>query len=211
MSKTTIPARADEAPYRFPSEEMIDKIVHQCDFPIIQGAAGERDPATNIHKFGCNFTCLLAICQFVSGKLFTQQHIIEVYKRAQNVWFKDWQGNNVQALTYNCRMNGPDQIAKIALELLGDTKHTVIQYAVKWLRGGGKDWNMDRFTSERLPGKGYAYFVIVDMLTNSNPTYGGHHFVLFNAIGELIFDPDRNKIGRYKGPNRLSYYKVNTK
>ena len=43
MSKTTIPARADEAPYRFPSEEMIDKIVHQCDFPIIQGAAGERE------------------------------------------------------------------------------------------------------------------------------------------------------------------------
>lgn len=207
MSKTIVPSRADEAPYRFPSEEMIDKIVHQCDFPRIKGAAGDRDPATNIHRFGCNFTCLLAICQFVAGKLFTQQHILEVYKRSQTL--KNYKG--VQALEYNCVVNGPDQIAQCALDLLGDTKHRVYQYAAKWLRGGGEDWNMDKFTSPRLPGKGYSYFIIVDMLTNSNPTYGGHHFVLFNAIGELIYDPDRNQIDRYKGPNRLIYYKVDTK
>lgn len=204
----TKPARADEAPYRFPSEEMLNNIVHQVDFQRKRDGSAERDPGTNIHRFGCYFTCVLAICQFVAGKLFTKEHILEVYRRCQNI---NSYIEGKKALTYNCVVNGPDQIAQCALDLLGDTKHRVNWYAVKHLNGDGVDTNMDTFTSDNLPGKGHSYFVIVDMLTNSNPTYGGHHFVLFNSVGELIFDPARNEIGGYRGPNRLIYYKVRTK
>ena len=68
-----------------------------------------------------------------------------------------------------------------------------------------------KFDKNRVPGPGNIYFIIVDMGTQSKGNYGGHHFVLFNSVGELIYDPARNTIRGYVEPKRLIWYKVTKK
>lgn len=195
-------SRADLAPFRYPDEEFLNKLVHQVDFPRRDETPKTRDPETNLHKYACRMMCDLTICQLVAGKAFTKEHILDIYKRAVNGEL----GPNV--LDFQCTVGGGEQnLINEALRMLGDTKHTVRQHAVKNL-DTGETWNMGSFNSKTLPGPGNTYFIIVDMRTNSSGDYGGHHFVLFNSVGELIYDPARNEIRSYNHCGRLIYYKV---
>ena len=188
-------SKAESVPYTHPSFD----IIHQVDFTI----GNPSDPDTNIHKFGCRFMCEMAICQFIAGHALTKSDILKVYAAATSgAW-----GDNVMAS--NCAVGANEaKLMEGALTILGDTKHRVQQVMVKDVSSGGGDWNVDKYNASQLPGKGNVYFVIVDMLTNSGSEYGGHHFVLFNPIGELIYDPARGTVKCYKGVNRLLFYKV---
>ena len=73
-----------------------------------------KDPETNIHKFGCNFMCCLAIPQFVNKKKLSAKDIITIYLYAvKNGW-----------MSYDCSIEKPNEIINYAAQILGDTKHT---------------------------------------------------------------------------------------
>lgn len=187
-------ALADKVPYVHPSIEPM----YQIDFNL----GSPTDPDTNIHKFGCRFMCEMAICQFVAGKRLSKQDLLKIYDAATGgAW-----GDNVMAS--NCAVGANEaKLMEGALMMLGDNKHLIQQVMVKGVSSNG-DWNIDKYTKSQLPGKGNVYFVIVDMNTNSGSEYGGHHFVLFNPIGELIYDPAKGTVRGYRGVNRLLFYKV---
>jgi hypothetical protein len=183
-------------PYRYPDMEL----VHQYDFENKTLKAAPNDPSTNIHHFGCRFTCILAIVQYATRRILTKEQIIDVY----NLSLKKG------VMEKNCYVKDDNAIIDICLAYMGDTTHKIRQVYVV----GERDTQMTMrhnhkiFTEETLPGKGIGYFIIVDMLTRSSPQYGGHHFVLYNAAGELVYDPYRNHIGKYVGFARLLYYSI---
>ena len=187
-------ALADKVPYVHPTIEPM----YQIDFNL----GSPADPDTNIHKFGCRSMCEMAICQFVAGKRLSKQDLLKIYDAATGgAW-----GDNVMAS--NCAVGANEaKLMEGALMMLGDNKHLIQQVMVKGVSSNG-DWNIDKYTKSQLPGKGNVYFVIVDMNTNSGSEYGGHHFVLFNPIGELIYDPAKGTVHGYRGVNRLLFYKV---
>lgn len=177
------------------------KPMFQVDFKRASGDP-KNDPDTNIHKYGCRFMCELAICQFVCNKRLTKQQILQIYNAAVN---GDW-GPDV--MLQNCTVGTNEhKIMNAALRMLGDKKRSIQQCMVKGVTSNG-DWNVSNYDSSKLPGKGNTYFVIVDFNTSGNADYGGHHFVLFNSIGELIYDPANGTVHTYKNVNRLLFYKV---
>lgn len=157
-----------------------------------------KDPETNIHKFGCNFMCCLAIPQFVNRKKLSAKDIISIYLYAvKNGW-----------MSYDCSVEKPNEIINYAAQILGDTKHMYSNVFVKGV-ASGKDWNVSNYQhTSTLPGNGNIYFMIVDFLTGSSSEYGGHHFELFNSIGTLMYDPAKCTVKKYKGVNKISGYKV---
>lgn len=190
-------SRAEKAPYRDPNVDCLG----QVDFPRLSGDP-KTDPGTNIHKYGCRFMCELAICQYVSKKKLSQKDIYKIYNKAVNGEL----GGDV--MTQNCIVGvNEDKLMSYALELLGNDKVVIRQHRVKGINSQG-DWNINNWQPSDLPGKGNAYFCIVDFNTYSNSDYGGHHFVLFNGIGEFIYDPSKGQVNSYKNVNRLLFYKV---
>ena len=173
----------------------------QVDFKRSAGDP-KYDPETNIHKYGCRFMCEMAMCQFIANKKFTKQQILQIYHAAVD---GQW-GNDI--MMYNCTVGSrEDKLMKGALEMLCDKKHLISQTMVKGVNTSG-DWNINRLSSSDLPGPGNVYFVIVDFNTNGSADYGGHHFVLFNGIGELLYDPANGTVHTYRNVNRLLFYKV---
>lgn len=157
-----------------------------------------KDPETNIHKFGCNFMCILTIPQFVNKRRLSAKQIVDIYLYSvKNGW-----------LDINCSVNKPNEIMNYAAQILGDKKR---QYTNVFVKGvaTGQDWNVKNYQhTNMLPGNGNIYFMIVDFLTGSNAEYGGHHFELFNAVGTLMYDPANCTVQKYKGVNKISCYKV---
>lgn len=197
--------KAAQVPFRFPSDELLDAMVHQVDFPRTDETPNTRDMDTNIHKYGCRMLCDLAIPQMVSGKVLSKDQIRQLYQMG----ISGQLGDNV--LDYQCTVGaGESKLQQAALDMLGDTSHKITQCACKNL-DGGDSWNMGMFKKDTVPGPGNIYFIIVDMGTQSKGNYGGHHFVLFNSVGELIFDPARNEIRGYVKPKRLIWYRVTKK
>ena len=190
--------RSKNAPFIHPSL----KPLFQVDFRRSPGDP-KTDPETNIHKYGCRFMCELAMCQFIANKKLTKTQTLQIYHAAVD---GDW-GNNV--MQYNCTVGENEQaIMTGTLRLLGDNKHTISQLMVKDVSSGTGDWNINNYTSKDMPGKGNVWFIIVDFNTSSGSDYGGHHFVLFNGIGELLYDPSNGTVHSYKNVNRLLFYKV---
>jgi hypothetical protein len=191
--------RASDVPYRYPNME----VVHQVDMENKGVKAYPNDPGSNIYNYGCRFTCLLTICQYVTGKALSKQGIIDIYKQCIDEGIME----------ANCYVKNDNEILKIALAYLGDTSHKIVQSVVLGDRDRALSSKDDHYilSEKNLPGKGIGYFIIVDFLTNSGPRFGGHHFVLYNATGELVYDPYRNKISKYTGVARLIYYKITNK
>lgn len=173
-------------------------VMFQVDFK--RDDNNKSDPETNIHKFGCCFMSGLAIPQFINRKKLTGKQIIDIYLYAvKNGW-----------LEVNCSVNKPEEIMNYAAQLLGDTKHRYSNVFVKGV-ASGSSWNVENYQhTSKLPGSNNVYFMIVDFLTGSSAEYGGHHFELFNAIGNLIYDPANGTVHKYKGVNKISCYKVTT-
>jgi hypothetical protein len=193
-------SKADKVPFIHPNFEPM----YQVDF-IRSPGDPKGDPETNIHKYGCRFMCELAICQFINNKTFSKQQILQIYHAAVG---GDWGANVMQR---DCTLGANESaLMSGALKMLGDDKHYISQVMVKGVNSDG-DWNINNYTAEKMPGPGNVYFVIVDFNTNGSADYGGHHFVLFNSIGEIIYDPANGTVHTYKNVNRLLFYKVTNK
>lgn len=189
--------KAEKVPYRHPQFEPM----YQVDFKRTSGDP-KYDPETNIHKYGCRFMCELAMCQYVAGKKLNREQILQIYQAAVD---GDW-GKDV--MLYNCTLGTNEEaLMRGALKFMGDSKHRISQCMVKGVHSSG-DWNVNTYDASKLPGPGNVYYVIVDFNTKSSAAYGGHHFVLFNSIGELIYDPANGTVHSYINVNRLLFYKV---
>ena len=182
--------------YKVPFIKPNVKVLYQIDFKRDDGKP--KDPGTNIHKFGCNFMCCLAIPQFMNRKKLTMKEIVNIYMYAvKSKW-----------ISISCSVEKPVELMNYAAQILGDKKYTYSNVFVKGV-ASGKDWNTKNYQqTSLLPGNGNIYFMIVDFLTGSNAEYGGHHFELFNAIGTLMYDPAKATVNKYKDVEKFSCYKV---
>lgn len=151
----------------------------------------------NINNYGCRFMSLIAIPQIVTGKRLTADNIKYIYDQAVagNL------GDKVMIENCTCGEN-EHKLMSMAFDLLGDKDHFCRQIFVSDAAGKYKSEDM-------LPSKDNLLFIIVDFNTTSNKaTFGGHHFVLFNSIGELIYDPAGGTVKSWVNMNRWLVYKV---
>lgn len=152
---------------------------------------------TEINKYGCRFMSMIAIPQIVTGKRLTADGIKYIYDQAVagNL------GNDVMGRDCTCGSNEHKLITE-AFDLLGDKDHFCRQIFVSDAAGKYRSVDM-------LPSKDNLLFIVVDFNTTSDKrTYGGHHFVLFNAIGELMYDPAGGTVKSWLNMNRWLVYKV---
>lgn len=155
---------------------------------------------TEINKYGCRFMSMIAIPQIVTGKRLTTDDIKYIYDQAVagNL------GEDVMGRDCTCGSN-EHKLMNMAFDLLKDKDHYCRQIFVSDAAGKYKSPDM-------LPSKENLLFIVVDFNTNSDKrTYGGHHFVLFNSIGELIYDPAGGTVKSWKSLNRWLVYKVYSK
>lgn len=155
---------------------------------------------TEINKYGCRFMSMLAIPQIVTGKKLTAEGIKYIYDQAVagNL------GENVMQRDCTCGAN-EHKLMNLAFDMLGDKDHSCRQIFISDAAGKFRSPDM-------LPSKDNLLFIVVDFNTTSDKrTYGGHHFVLFNSIGELIYDPAGGTVKSWKSLNRWLVYKVFSK
>lgn len=140
---------------------------------------------------------MIAIPQIITGKRLTADGIKYIYDQAVagNL------GENVMGRDCTCGAN-EHKLMNEAFDLLGDKDHFCRQIFVSDAAGKYRSPDM-------LPSKDNLLFIVVDFNTTSNKaTYGGHHFVLFNSIGELIYDPAGGTVHSWLNMNRWLVYKV---
>lgn len=191
-------AKISDARYTVPNIETL----YQISFTRAKGDPKD-DPETNIHKYGCRFMCMLTMCQFFAGKSLSKNEILTIYHKAINGEL----GKDV--MLQNCTTQANEErIMHCALDMLGKKDYTIRQVRVKSINSKDGDWNISNWNTGDLPGKNNHYFIITDFNTNSNADYGGHHFVLFSGIGNLIYDPSKGQVHTYKNINKLLFYKV---
>ena len=159
----------------------------------------QNDPSLRkeINDFGCRFMCMLTIPQIVNGKVLTTQQIEYIYQQA----ISGNLGEDVMDSNCTCGTNEHKMINE-AFTLLGDDD----RYCRQWYTSDNADNHRD---ISSLPSDTNVLFTVVDFRTIGNTAYyGGHHFVLFNAIGDFIYDPMNNKVGKYRDMYRWLVYKV---
>lgn len=152
---------------------------------------------TEINKYGCRFMSMIAIPQIVTGRRLTANGIKYIYDQAVagNL------GDGVMGRDCTCGAN-EHKLMNMAFDILGDKDHSCRQIFISDSAGKFKSPDM-------LPSKDNLLFIVVDFNTTSNKaTYGGHHFVLFNSIGELIYDPAGGTVHSWLNMNRWLVYKV---
>ena len=132
-----------------------------------------------INKTGCNLIDLLTIAQLKSRYVFDAKEVNELFEILKSKKF----------VRENCAVVNAEGVILSAFEYLGITDG----YA-EWVNAGYdkrvyvRDWDPRSIT-----------FTILDYGTSANPNseYGGHHFMLGNAYGDKIFDPDYPRSNRY--------------
>ena len=199
------PKRFKNVPFLYPTVDSL----FQVSFTRAPGDPKD-DPETNIHKYGCRFMCEMAMCQYISKRKLKKVDILDIYRKATTGQL------GADVMSTNCEVGGNEELLmKYALQTLKNNKNTIRQVMVKAVNAKTKDgkpeddYNIKEwYSSSKTPGPNNVYFVIVDFNTSSGPDYGGHHFVLFNAIGELIYDPSNGTVKSYKNVNRCLFDKV---
>ena len=152
-----------------------------------------------INKYGCRFMCMITIAAIVNGRSLTSEQIETIYSQATTGAL----GEKVMDPDCSCGEN-EHKLINLAFQLLGDNKHTCRQIYVS-------DYAKVHKNQSDLPSQSNVTFIIVDFKTDSDVrTYGGHHFVLYNGIGELLYDPAKNQVKHLKYMNRWLVYKVFT-
>ena len=150
-----------------------------------------------INKFGCRYMSMISIPQIVCRKKLSSDAINYIYDQAVDGNL----GPNVMNKSCTCGEN-EDMLINKAFEILGYPGKTCRQV---WVSD-----NKDAHTSPQdLPeADDKPMFIVVDFNTRSNAEYGGHHFVLFNAIGDLLYDPGKNTVKSFESMHRWLVYKV---
>lgn len=150
-----------------------------------------------INMYGCRFMSMIAIPQIVTGRRLTPDNVKYIYDQAVagNL------GEDVMRRDCTCGKN-EHKLMNLAFDLLDDKDHFCQQIFSSEYAGKYQSVDM-------LPSKDNLLFIIVDFNTTSDKsTYGGHHFVLFNSIGELIYDPAAGTVKSWKNLNRWLVYKI---
>ena len=129
-------------------------VMYQVDFK--RDDSKPKDPETNIHKYGCNFMCCLAIPQFMNRKKLQPSQIIDIYLYA----------NKCGWLDYDCTVNKPNEIItkKDLEEIDPSIKQVENQGKHKLLFYIGKDYyefkGGERFSS-------YKYYLMFNRINNT--------------------------------------------
>jgi hypothetical protein len=148
-----------------------------------------------INKFGCRFMSLLAIPQIINNKSLTPEGILYIYHEAVNM------GPDVMNENCTCGEN-EHKIMSLAFDMLDDKDRFCRQIFISDGAGKFRNENM-------LPTSTNILFFIVDFNTSSSKEYGGHHFMLYNGIGNLIYDPGGGSVDKSMiDMNRWLCYKV---
>lgn len=157
----------------------------------------DRDLYTNINKFGCRYMTMIAIPQIYCHKKLTSDAIKYIYDQATvgNL------GADVMDKNCTCGSN-EDMMMNKAFEILKKPGKICKQVWVS----DNKDAHA--FPDELPEQDGNAMFIIGDFNTTSSKEYGGHHFILFNALGDLLYDPAKNTVKSIISLNRWLVYKV---
>lgn len=161
------------------------KVVYQIDPNLI----------TNINKFGCRFMSMLAIPQYYLNKVLSTDQILKIYDECVAM------GPDVMAKDCSC---GPKEhlIMTKGFETLGNKKNYCVQLMVSDAANSYKSANM-------LPGPNNPIFFIFDLVTSSSAEYGGHHFILCDNHGRLLYDPANGTCdASVKKIGRWLYYKI---
>lgn len=124
----------------------------------------------DVQKYGCYFFCLLKICELETGKEFSRDQIVSIYKTSLS------RG----AIGAKCSCLKPDQICRLALDILGETI-SVLQVGAIDGKGVPTFWGW----ANKKPYNDPEYIA----LTFKTGGEIGTHYVLANAMQEIIFDP----------------------
>lgn len=152
-----------------------------------------------IRKYGCRFMCMITIAAIINGVPYTAEQVEYIYSQASTGAL----GEKVMESNCACGEN-EHKLINLGFQILGDSKHTCRQIYIS-------DCADQHKNQSDLPSQDNVTFIIVDFKTGSDPkTYGGHHFVLYNGIGELLYDPAKNTVTSLKYMNRWLVYKVFT-
>jgi hypothetical protein len=127
----------------------------------------------NVQKAGCYFFDLLAICEIESGMSFSIEQINAIYLEAKR------QGH----IGTQCSCTSPDGICKIAMSVL-KCKKIVLQVGSIDKFGKPSFWNW----ANKKPYNDPQYIALT--FATGGPI--GTHYVLANAMQEILFDSSKH-------------------
>lgn len=124
----------------------------------------------DIQHYGCYFFCLLRMAELEAGKEFSSDQIICIYNESHRRGY----------IVEKCSCVKPDNVCRIALDIL-DSKKKIYQVGAINEDGRPTFWGW----ANKVPYNNPEYIAL------KYKTGGeiGHHYVLANAMQEIIFDP----------------------
>jgi hypothetical protein len=123
----------------------------------------------DVQHYGCYFFCLLKICELEAGIEFDRDQIVSIYKTSTTRGY----------IGSKCSCVKPDQICRLALDML-NSKKSVFQVGAL-TKGVPTFWGW----ANKKPYNDPEYVA----LTFKTGGEVGTHYVLGNAMQEIIFDP----------------------
>lgn len=123
----------------------------------------------DVQHYGCYFFCLLKICELEAGIEFDRDQIVSIYKTSTTRGY----------IGPKCSCLKPDQICRLALDML-NSKKSVFQVGAL-AKGVPTFWSW----ANKKPYNDPEYVA----LTFKTGGEVGTHYVLGNAMQEIIFDP----------------------
>lgn len=161
----------------------------------------------NINKFGCNFMATLAIPQIICHRPLNPKAFLEIYAQGVNGNL----GPDVLGRDCSCKLNFY-KCVNLGFKMLGHEEKSARWMWASERDGSGKYLGIDAAYKKPsfLPNAdGRPMFFIVDFNTSSDKaTYGGHHFTLFNSIGDLLYDPGGGSVHSWLSLSRIHCWKV---
>jgi hypothetical protein len=141
----------------------------------------DPDMPIGVQKEGCDWFSVLGMCERTAKKLFTKQQIIDLYNQFKGLRFTNWKGERRFYLEGNADVQNPDGICDIALLVLGDTIHKIRQVGRKSPNGQITYW-------DNIIKAGPKYMVVDFLIHHYITGRGGPHYILADAVGNILFD-----------------------
>lgn len=124
----------------------------------------------DVQKYGCYFFCLLRMCEIEAGVTFTKEQINDIYAHCR---MKGYIGAQCSCLS-------PDNVCRYALDSV-QCKKSILQVGDIDKNGKPSFWNW----ANKKPYNDPQYVAL--SFATGGPI--GHHYILANAMQEVIFDP----------------------
>jgi hypothetical protein len=130
----------------------------------------DPDFPDGIKKEGCYFFSLLGMIEKASGKKFAKSQIVDIYMKAKDAKY----------IVGLCDVVNPDKVCSLACVMIGDSKHTVLQV--------GSMSAEKKVTLWPWAAKDPKYRGISFLALRYRTGKGGHHYILGDKDGNIIFD-----------------------